>query len=226
MKTGLIGAIGAIAAVVLTFAGCSRLDVVGSKAITTFGTLMEKETGSVKLDAGSGRWSLAAPGGEVFEWSSDFSAQGPSFRMAFDATPFLEAGLDPSKLAPDRYSFEAATKTLSLSFEAGREAFTYKGAPAPLDTFREIVRTHRPIIGYHVALDHYGIALGDGNMFEWAKDMMKNDKDMVFVLNPEPLKAAGVDPGKIKGWIFTKIPVKDSAGKDVQVDKFVKPYDL
>ena len=49
---------------------------------------------------------------------------------------------------------------------------------------------------------------------------------MVFVLNPEPLKAAGVDPAKIKGWIFTKIPVKDSVGKDVQVDKFVKPYNL
>jgi len=108
----------------------------------------------------------------------------------------------------------------------GTDAFTYRGAPAPLDTFKEIVRTHRPIIGYHVALDHYGIALGDGNMFEWAKDMSKNDKDMVFVLNPEPLKAAGVDAGKITGWIFTKIPVKDGAGKTVDVDKFVKPYNL
>jgi hypothetical protein len=226
MKTGLIGAIGVIAAVVLTFAGCSRLDVVGSTAVTTFGTLMEKEAGSVQLDADSGRWLLTSPGAERFEWSSNFSSGGPSFRMSFDATPFLDAGLDPAKLSPDRYSYEPATRMLSLSFETGKDVFSYKGAPAPLDTFKEIVRTHRPIIGYHVALDHYGIALGDGNMFEWAKDMAKNDKDMVFVLNPEPLKAAGVDPEKIKGWIFTKIPVKDSAGKDVQVDKFVKPYNL
>ncbi|MGA2478977.1 MAG: hypothetical protein ABSG63_09555 [Spirochaetia bacterium] len=133
MKTGLIGA---IAAVALTLAGCSRLDVVGSKAITTFGALMEKEAGSVTCDAASGRWSLASPGGEIFQWSSDFSAQGPSFRMAFDATPFLEAGLDPAKLASDRYSYEAVSKTLSLSFEAGKEAFSYKGTPTSLDVFR------------------------------------------------------------------------------------------
>jgi hypothetical protein len=226
MKTGLIGAIGAIAAIVLTLAGCSGLDVVGSKAITTFGTLMEKEAGSVQLDADSGRWALASPGGERFEWSSNFSAGGPSFRISLDATPFLDAGLDPAKLPPDRYSFEPATRVLSLSFETGKDVFSYKGTPGPLDTFKEIVRTHRPIIGYHVALDHYGIALGDGNMFEWAKDMVKNDKDIVFVLNPEPLKSAGVDPAKIKGWVFTKIPVKDNAGRDVQVDKFVKPYNL
>jgi hypothetical protein len=226
MKTGSIGAIAAIAAVVLILAGCSGLDVVGSKAITTFGTLMEKEAGSVTRDADSGRWVLASPDAERFELSSDFSAGGPSFRMSFDATPFLDAGLDPAKLSPDLYSFEPATRTLSLSFETGKDVFSYKGIPAPLDTFKEIVRTHRSIIGYHAALDHYGIALGDGNMFEWAKDMATNDKDMVFVLNPEPLKAAGVDPGKVKGWIFTKIPVKDSEGRDVKVDKFVKPYNL
>ena len=226
MKTVLIGSIGALAAVVLTLAGCSRLDVVGSTAVSTFAVLMDKESGNVTREAASGRWALASPGGESFEWSSDFSAPGPSFRMAFDATPFLEAGLDPAKLSPERYSFDAAAKILSLSFDVGKDAFKYRGTPAPLDTFKEIVRTHRPIIGYHAALDHYGIALGDGNMFEWAKDMVKNDKDMVFVLNPEPLKAAGVDPAKITGWIFTKIPVKDSTGKTVDVDKFVKPYNL
>jgi len=226
MKTGFIGTIGALAAVVIALAGCSALDVVGTNAISTFGTLMETEKGNVTQDTASGRWTLASPGGESFEWSLDFAAPGPSFRMAFDATPFLDAGLDPSKLSAGRYGYEAASKTLSLSFEVGKDAFTYKGTPTPLDTFKEIVRTHRANIGYHAALDHYGIALGDGNMFEWAKDMIKNDKDIVFVLNPEPLKAAGVDPAKITGWIFTKIPVKDSAGKTVDVDKFVKPYNM
>jgi hypothetical protein len=215
-----------IAAALLTLAGCSRLDVVGSAAVTTFGTLMEAEAGNVNQDAASGRWNLVSPGGERFEWSSNFSAKGPSFKMAFDATPFLAAGLDPSKLSADRYSYAADTKILALSFDIGKDSFTYKGSPSALDTFKEIVRTHRQIIGYHVALDHYGIALGDGNMFEWAKDMVKNDKDMVFVLNPEPLKAAGVDPAKIAGWVFTKIPVKDAQGKTVDVDKIVKPYNL
>ena len=63
-------------------------------------------------------------------------------------------------------------------------------------------------------------------MFEWAKDMATNDKDIVFVLNPEPLVAAGVDPSRIAGWLFAKIPVKDASGKTVDVDKFVKPYNL
>jgi hypothetical protein len=61
MNKGLIGTAAAIAAVLLTLAGCSRLDVVGSTAVTTFGTLMEKEAGNVKLDADTGRWGLVSP---------------------------------------------------------------------------------------------------------------------------------------------------------------------
>jgi len=56
-------------------------------------------------------------------------------------------------------------------------------------------------------------------MFEWAKDM-------VFVLNPAPLIAAGVDAARIQGRVFAKVPVKDAAGKTIEVDKFLKPYSL
>ena len=74
--------------------------------------------------------------------------------------------------------------------------------------------------------------LGDGNMFEWAKDMLKNtatntdqDKDIVFVLNPEPLIAAGVDPAKVTGWVYAEVPVEEN-GKTTQVYKFLKPFNL
>jgi hypothetical protein len=70
------------------------------------------------------------------------------------------------------------------------------------------------------------VNLGGGNLFEWAKDMGTNDKDIVFVLNPEPFIAAGVDPGKIRGWDFAKVTVDDANGKPVQVDKILKPFDL
>ncbi len=210
----------------LLLAGCSSLDVVGRTAVTTFEKLMSVEKEKVAFDQGEGRWVLDSPGGERFEWSADFSGAGPDFRVSLDAAPYLEAGLDPARLPAERYLFDAAAKTLTLVFETGGEKFTYSGSPDPLATFRKIVETHRLIIGYHAALDHYGIALGDGNMFEWAKDMVKNDKDLVFVLNPEPLIQAGVDPAKIQGWAFAKVPVKDAAGKDVQVDKFLKPYNL
>ncbi len=215
-----------LAAAVLGLAGCSALDVVGKTSVTTFQALTEESRGSIAFDATANRWVLASPGGERFGWSSDFSGIGPDFVVALDATPYLAAGLDPAKLPSGRYSFDAQTRVLSLSFEVGSAKFSYPGDRTPLSTFQKIVETQRPIIGYHAPLDHYGIALGDGNMFEWAKDMGKNDKDMVFVLNPAPLIAAGVDPARITGWVFAKVPVKDQSGKSVEVDKFLKPYDL
>jgi len=215
-----------LAAAAFLLASCSAVDVVGRTAITTFQALLDATSGSVALDGAANRWMLTSKGGERFSWSADFAGTASDFQISFDARPFLDAGLDTSKLPAERYSFDAASGTLTLSFEAGGERFTYAGVATPLETFRKIVAAYRPIIGYHAALDHYGIALGDGNMFEWAKDMAKNDKDIVFVLNPGPLEAAGVDPARITGWIFAKIPVKDATGKTVDVDKFVKPYNL
>jgi hypothetical protein len=77
-----------------------------------------------------------------------------------------------------------------------------------------------------MAMDHYGVSLGDGNLFEWAKDMNANDKDIVFVLNPEPFIAAGADPARVSGWVFDKVTVDDENGKPVQVDKLLKPFEI
>ncbi len=210
----------------LLLAGCSALDVVGKTAVSTFQALLERSSGSVALDEQLNRWVLSSPGGEKFEWSADFSGQGPDFRLAFDATPYLQAGLDPARLPSALFQYDPQARILSLGFEVGQEKFSYSGSPSPLATFTRIVEKHRSLIGYHEALDHYGIALGGGNMFEWAKDFARNDKDLVFVLNPEPLLQAGVDPARVAGWVFTKVPVKDAQGQTVEVDKFVRPYDL
>ena len=63
-------------------------------------------------------------------------------------------------------------------------------------------------------------------MFEWAKDMGSNDKDIVFVLNPEPFIEAGADPEAIEGWIFGKVKVMDAKGRMIEADKLLKPYNL
>jgi hypothetical protein len=63
-------------------------------------------------------------------------------------------------------------------------------------------------------------------MFEWAKNLATNDKDIVFVLALEPFIAAGTDPAKIEGWAFTKVTVDDVNGKPVLVDKILKPFNL
>jgi hypothetical protein len=226
MKINHLFAFAAAALLVTLLAGCSALDVVGKTAVRTFQVLLDKSSGNVALEEATNRWVLASPGGERFEWSADFSLDGPDFRLALDATPYLQAGLNPAQLPTERFQYDPLAKMLSLRFEIGTDKFNYAGSPSPLDTFTRIVEKHRAIIGYHEALDHYGIALGDGNMFEWAKDMGKNEKDLVFVLNPEPLIQAGVDPARITGWVFAKVPVKDEKGKPVEVDKFLKPYDL
>lgn len=213
----------AAAAVAVALAGCTALDVVGTTAVTTFKALVEKEASAISRDSATGRWVLASPAGERFEWSSSFAGSGPDFLVSFDAKPWKEAGLDPARLPADLYSFDPAADRISLAFEFGSKG---SSALSPLASFSSIVKEYRPRIGYHEALDHYGIALGDGNMFEWAKDMTKNDKDIVFVLNPAHLVEAGVDPARLTGWAFAKVPMKDAQGKDVQVDKFLKPYDL
>ncbi len=224
MKAGL-AAVGLAAALGL-LVGCSALDVVGKTAVTTYQALLAAVPNSPGLDAATGRFFVQSPGGERFEWSRDFSASGPDFLISLDAAPFLEAGLQAEKLPPGRYALDPATRRLSLAFEAGGERFVWRSEPSPLQGFQKIVASNRKLVGYHEALDHYGLALGDGNMFEWAKDMSRNDKDMVFVLNPEPLLAAGVDPARVRGWAFAKVEVKDSAGAKVQVDKFLRPYEL
>jgi hypothetical protein len=213
-------------AVVAALAACAALDVVARTAVTTFQAFLAAVPGGPGLEASTKRFNVVSPGGERFEWSADFSGSGPDFLIAFDVSPFLAAGLQPDRLPPDRYAYDPATGRLSLAFDAGTDRFTYSGEPSPMEGFKKIVASHRPIVGYHAALDHYGLALGDGNMFEWAKDLAKNDKDMVFVLNPEPLIAAGVDPAKVQGWAFAKVEVKDANGAKVKVDKFLKPYNL
>lgn len=208
---------------VLIFTACAATDVVGQTAMTSFDAVLKKIPDQVKADEANNGWSLTSPTGERFVWSKDFSGTNtPDAMIEFDAKPFVDAGLDPSKLPEAMVSGDK----IVYRAELGQEKFSYKGDPKPIDSFNEIVRTNRDVIGYHSVLDHYGLSLGNGNMFEWAKDMNTNDKDMVFVLNPQPFIDAGVNPSEIEGWVFTKVEVMDKNGKPEKVDKILKPFDL
>jgi hypothetical protein len=143
--------------------------------------------------------------------------------LVFEARPFIDAGLDVEKLPPDIIFFE---NKIMAGTKLGDETLKYSGAITPIASYEQIVKLKRDKINYHGALDHYGIILGGGNMFEWARDMSTNDKDIVFVLNPDPFIAAGADPNGIAGWTFAKVPMDDENGKPVQVDKLLKPFNL
>jgi hypothetical protein len=209
----------------LTAVSCGQLDVVGKDSVKSFAKVLRQIPQSVTSDEMNGGWSLTAPdGGARFIWSKNY-AESPlhDVMLEFNAAPFIAAGLNPEKL-PENVAFYEVK--LMVGTKLGQETVTYPGEATPLASYEQIVKLKRSAIGYHGALDHYGVNLGDGNLFEWAKDMAANDKDIVFVLNPEPFINAGVDPRMIDGWVFAKVTVDDANGKPVEVDKILKPFDL
>lgn len=240
-KTWLAAAAGLAIAVSLTAcAGPSALDVVGRQSITSFEKVMDTIPDRVKADEENVGWALTAPDDSArFIWSEDYSkAPLHDVMLELNAQPFLDAGLDPEKL-PESYAFYegdtlngATEKLLMVGKKLGSDTPSYQGAATPLAAYEQIVDQYRDHINYHTSLDHFGVMLGDGNMFEWAKDMKTNgtdksvqDKDIVFVLNPEPLVAAGVDPEKVEGWAYAQVTV-ELDGKMQEVWKFLKPFDL
>ncbi|MDR0376337.1 MAG: hypothetical protein LBH70_00925, partial [Spirochaetaceae bacterium] len=170
-------------------------------------------------------WSLTAPDGGVrFIWSRNY-AESPRYDvlLEFAAAPFISAGLDPGRL-PGNFTFSKGM--IMTGTKLGAEQPRYPDEATPLASYEQIVKLKRDHIGYHMAMDHFGVNLGGGNLFEWAKDMAANDKDIVFVLNPDPFIAAGTDPARVEGWVFTTIAVDDENGKPVQAAKLLKPFDL
>jgi hypothetical protein len=222
---GFIMNAGIFALLTLTVVSCGKLDVVGTGSIKSFDKVLQQIPRQVTQDDMNGGWSLAAPDNAVrFIWSKNY-AESPlhDIMLEFDAAPFIAAGLDPEKL-PGNFAFYEGK--IMVGTKLGEEQLKYQGAAAPLASYEQIVKLKRNAIGYHGAMDHYGVNLVDGNLFEWAKDMTANDKDIVFVLNPEPFLKAGTDPARIEGWVFTKVPVDDENGKPIQVDKILKYFDL
>lgn len=238
MKIGIIGKFaGASAIAIAAFAGCDSTDVVGKVANTSFGAIVSALPSAPTWSESDYAWALSSPKGDQLLLSSDFARNNkagtaadldkPDAEFVFDAEPFMAAGLDITKLpATDGIKYENEDGMFMIHFELGPDPFAPDAKNSPLATFADLVKFQRSRIGYHEKLDHYGIKLGNGNMFEWAKDMLTNDKDIVFVLNPEPFIAAGVDPSKIEGWAFAKVETKDDAGKTIIVDKLLRPFNL
>ncbi len=209
---------------VLTLGACQQTDIVGKVASTSFDALLKAAPNKAVADNENGGWSLNAPDDSVkFIWSKDWSKSPTQDAMIiFQSKPFIDAGLDVSKLS----NATVLNDTIVVGTKFGTEELKYDGEVTPLESFNQIVKLKRESIGYHEELDHYGIDLTKGNKFEWAKDMTKNDKDMVFVIDAKTLIAAGVDLTKVKGWNYGNPKVKDNRGKEVEVEMFWKSFDI
>lgn len=209
----------------LTLYGSSGgFDVVGQRSIPAFEAMLGALKEDVALDEITGSWKLQPTDGSIqFAWKKDFGEGGPNdLTFEFESGPFIEAGLSPALLPEGMLQGEKVVIGTRLAVGGA----DYKTEATPLASFAEIVRLNRSSIKYHADMDHFGISLGNGNIFEWAKDQVKNDKDMVFVLDPKPFIEAGADPTAIEGWVFGKVKVMDSKGRTVEVDKLLKPYNL
>jgi hypothetical protein len=215
------------AAILALTLSCENLDVVAKDSAASFAAMLEA-SGKPQSPGGGSAWALTAPDGSSrFIWSKNFKASSPyDVMVEVEAGPFIAAGLDPAKLGE---GFTVAGGLITVGQKLGNEEFSSGAQESPLSSFAEIVKLRRDVIGYHMALDHYGVNLGGGSVFEWAKDMSTNDKDIVFVLSPVPLVSAGLDPRKIpqsSGWLFAKVTVDDENGKPIEVDKILKPFNL
>lgn len=206
----------------LIFTACAQTDVVGKVSITSLDAVLKLS--DVTTDEMYGGWSLNAPDKSArFIFSKNFKGSAPhDVMIELDAQPFIDAGLDPAKLPAGMLVGDM----IMVGQDLGEEVFPANAQATPLASYEELVKLKRESVGYHEKLDHYGIDLGNGNKFEWAKDLKTNDKDIVFVLDPKILIDAGVDPAKVTGWVFAKVEMKDESGKPVSVDKFLKPFDL
>ena len=219
-KTAILGVLSAAA--ILTLTACAQTDVVGQVSITSFEKVLA--ISDVSTDEMYGGWSLNAPDDSArFFFSSDFKSSAPhDVMIELDAQPFIDAGLDTTLLPAGMF----VDGKIMIGRDLGDATFPESAGKTALASYEELVKLQRETIGYHEKLDHYGIDLGGGNKFEWAKDLAANDKDIVFVLDPAMLIDAGVDPAQVTGWVFAKVEMKDESGKPVSEDKFLKPFNL
>ena len=233
MKGLAIFAVAVIAtALSIGVVSCSATDVVAKVADTSFKAVVDASGNRVAWSSVDEAWSLLSPSGDKVSFSTDFARTKADsglgdLEFSFDAAPFIAAGLQIENLPKaEGLRYELKDDRFLIQFELGSQAFEPGSQKSFEATFTQVVKTQRDRIGYHAALDHYGIELGNGNMFEWAKDLAKNDKDIVWVLNPEPFITAGVDPARLEGWAFAQVETMDEAGKTVFVDKLLKPFNI
>lgn len=176
-------------AIALALSACAQTDVIAKYSVTSFDDVLK--IADVTLDSQLSEWSLNAPDGSArFIFSADFNATTVhDVMIETDAQPFIDAGLDVNKL-PDGVFKEGR---IMLGQSLGDQTFSENAKSTAIESFKELVKFSRDSLGYHEAMAHYGIDVGNGSKFEWAKDLTANDKDIVYVLDPEIFINAGVD---------------------------------
>jgi hypothetical protein len=193
--------------ILMFIAGCASTDVVKREAQSSFEAVLAVDT--VKTSIKDGFAHIIVADGYHFELSLNPQATNEDVIMGVMAMPFLDAGLDITKLPSN---MRIKDDMLLITFDGIKGSMTYDAK----GQMNSLLTNNRTLLGYHAELDHFGVALGD-HKFEWAKNMATNDKDVVFILSASVLRAAGVNVESVNGWVF-----KTMDGMDL----LLKPIDL
>ncbi len=191
----------------LIIAGCAATDVVRREAASSFDMILDVSTVESVVKDGFAHIMFAES--YHLELSLTPETTSEDVIISVPATPFLDAGLDRLKLPSN---MKIKDDKLLIIFDGIKGAATQNAS----QQMNSLLTNNRGLLGYHAELDHFGISLGD-HKFEWAKHLMTNDKDVVFILSAEVLRSAGVDVENVDGWLFTTM---DGMGL------LLKPFDL
>jgi len=213
-----------VLSMMLILVSCQQPNAEDKEIISSFEDLLNTIPENVTSDDVYGSWALTAPDDDVrFIWSKDFSKSlYHDVLIEFDSKPFVEAGLDISKLPANI----VLDNKIMVGVKLSNESLTYNGEATPFDSFKKIIEIKPDQIVYHSELDHYGVNLENGNIFSWAKDMLNNDSDIQFLLDSTMLTDAGVNPTKVVGWEYKKTTSKDSNGNEIEDYMFIKSFNL
>lgn len=203
----------ALAALLLILSACAQADVVKTYSVQSWNSI-EGQFPNILNESDEG-YEISADNETKLLVDKNYAGLDGDIRIMTPLAPFVEAGLDPDALGE---GFAADEDSLYAIGEYGDKDDKLTSSSAALF---QSVELDRNVLGYHTDLDHYGIALIKGK-FEFAKDYTKNDKDLVFVLQADPIRDAGADVENIEGWVFKVM--KDEKGNDNNV--LLKPYDL
>jgi hypothetical protein len=166
------------------------------------------------IDLGSGpSWALDAPDGSasLLLFRDADSPSDYDLALVVEPMPFISAGLDPEALTAREAQDGAIPRRRALDKAPGAEDAT------PAGVYAALAENHGEILVAGQA--YFGLDLGDGNLFLWAKDFNAGDRDMIFALNPAPFTQAGVDPAALEGWELAPQP-------DGTAEKLLKPFEL
>ena len=191
----------------VTFVGCSKGSTgseEGDKAYKAFSSIVKANKDKIGYHEALSHWGIKMPTGEKFEWSKDTAANKADLAVVALADPFINAGLDVTKLDNSLWLYEPAAKEMGEElpnrlikpYNVSDKRFETEGYE---EAMKNIIKTDSSLISYNAESKKYSISLGQGFEVQWTENLGANEADMVFVFDSKSLVEAGLDVGKLSG---------------------------